>query len=239
MKKILPVSFLVVVALLLFTCKKGSNDDFTLDYQYEYFPVDSGRYWIYKVDSVRFVNGFSDTVTFYVKELIESIYPDNTNRPTARIERFRSNDSMGTWAITDVWFANRNQITGEKIEENLKFVKILFPPKEGQTWKGNQFLQVTTNIEWIEDWTYEVQSLNVPVTIGNMNFDSTLTILQHDNQIDFENKLEKIFSTETYAKGVGMVYKELSYLEKQDITAPWIEPADGFILKMTIVDYGN
>jgi hypothetical protein len=234
MKQLLSGLFLIGATVFFSTCKKGS-EDFTLDYQYEYFPVDSGRFWIYKVDSVMFREGNSDTSVFYVKELIESIYPDNIGRPTARIERFRSNDSLGNWFITDVWFATRTQITAEKIEENLKFVKILFPPKEGQTWKGNKYIEVTNNIEWMEDWEYELQTLNVPKTIGNISFDSTLTVLQYDD----ENLIEKSLSTETYAEGVGLAYKELLHLTKEDVTAPWTQPKEGFVLKMTIVDYGN
>jgi hypothetical protein len=234
MKQFLSILFIVSLSALLYTCKK-STDNYTVDYQYEYFPLDSGRYWIYKVDSVTFQENIGDTVSFYVKEYIESYYPDNEGRPTARIERSRSNDTSFAWFITDIWFANRTQITGEKSEENLRFVKLLFPPEEGQTWKGNQYIQVTNSIEWMENWDYELQTLHTSATIGNMNFDSTLTVLQCDN----ENLFEKTFSTETYARNVGLVYKELMNLGKQDPAATWNEPKDGFILRMTIVDYGN
>jgi len=238
MKHFFSILFLsILISGLFYTCKK--TDNYTVDYQYEYFPLDSGRYWIYKVDSIRFQDKIGDTVSFYVKEYVESYYPDNEGRPTARIERSRSNDSMATWAITDIWFANRTQITGEKSEENLRFVKLLFPPEVGQTWKGNQYIQVTNSIEWMEDWNYELQTLHEAATIGNINFDSTLFVLQHDNQRDYPNLFEKTYSTETYAANVGLVYKELMNLGKQDPAATWSEPKEGFILRMTIVDYGN
>jgi hypothetical protein len=229
--------FLFAIVLIP-SCQKDA-EKFSLEYKYEYFPLDSGRYWIYRVDSITFNNNTTpttrDTAVFYVRERVESIYPDNANRPTARIERSRRNDTIGNWSIIDIWFANRTQTTGEKSEENLRFVKLLFPPREGQTWKGNQYIQVTESIKWLNNWDYVAQTLDVPATTGGISFDSTLTVLQRDD----ENLIEKSFSSETYAKNVGLVYKELLHLTKEDVTAPWTEPRSGFILKMTIVDYGN
>jgi hypothetical protein len=234
MRYFVSVIAIILSLFMLSNCKKGNNN-FSLDYKYEYFPVDSGRYWVYKVDSINFREKIGDTSTYYIREYIESIYPDNIGRPTARIQRFRRNDTTAAWAITDVWFANLTQITAEKIEENLKFIKILFPPKVGQTWKGNRYIQVTNTIEWLDDWTYELQTLDAPKSIGNFNFDSTLTVLQHLDS----NLFVYVYSTETYAKHVGLAYKELLNLGKQDPLADWTEPKEGFILKMTLIDYGN
>lgn len=228
-----------IIAAAVSGCK-NKTDDFALDYKYEYFPLDSGRYWIWEVDSVIFTplgSGFvqRDTLKVYIKEVVESIYTDNAGRPTARIERYQSNTDDYVWFITDIWFANLTQRTGEKVEENLRFVKILFPPKQEQTWRGNQYIQVTETIEWMKDWAYRVSALDVPKTLNGMAFDSTITILQHDN----ENLIQKTFATETYAKNVGLVYKEWLNLEKTRVTEPWTNPEKGFIQKMTIKEFGN
>jgi hypothetical protein len=233
--------FAILFFSVFFNACKNKKDDFVLDYKYEYFPLDSGRYWIWETDSIRFEplgsgNVKSDTGKYFIKEVVESIYNDNAGRPTARIERYRSETSTPyNWYITDIWFANLTNKTGEKVEENLRFVKLIFPPKNNQTWKGNQYVQVTNNIEWLNDWTYSVESLDVPATYNNLNFDSTITVLQNTN----ENLIEKSFSTETYAKNVGLVYKELLRLEKTNVTNTWEFPEKGFILKMTIKEFSN
>jgi hypothetical protein len=224
--------------MLLFSACNKYSEQFQPDYKYEYFPLDSGRYWIYKVDSLVFnYNGIfteRDTISFYMREIVESIFPDNAKRPTARIERSRSDSPTGSWQITDIYFANLTKYTAEKSEENLRFIKLLFPPKVGQTWKGNKYIQVTDRIRWLDNWDYEVKTLDVSQTIGTITFDSTLTVLQRDDI----NAIAKTYSVETYAKGVGLVYKELMNLELIP-TVPWTDPRSGFILKMTIVDYGN
>jgi hypothetical protein len=242
MPKYLSILFVVVsvVWVAAFSGCKNKTDDFVLDYKYEYFPLDSGRYWIWEVDSIIFTPLGSgqvqrDTIKTYIKEVVESVYTDNAGRPTARIERYQSNSTDYVWNITDVWFANLTQRTGEKIEENLRFVKLIFPPKQNQTWSGNQYIKVTETIEWLKDWTYRVIALDVPNTFNGISFDSTITVLQHDS----ENLIEKTFATETYAKNVGLVYKEWLNLEKTRVTEPWTNPEKGFILKMTIKEFGN
>lgn len=233
------ILLLCFAALLLPGCK-NKTDDFILDYKYEYFPLDSGRYWIWEVDSVIFTplgSGFvqRDTLKVYIKEVVESIYLDNAGRPTARIERYQSNSENYQWFVTNIWFANLTPRTGEKVEENLRFIKLLFPPKLEQTWRGNQYIQFTENIEWMKDWIYRVVSLDEPKTLNGITFDSTITILQ----VDRENLIQKTFATETYAKNVGLVYKEWLNLEKTRVTEPWTNPEKGFIQKMTIKEFGN
>ncbi len=234
------IGLLTVIIAVYFSGCKTKTDNFVLDYKYEYFPFDSGRYWIWEVDSIIFEplgSGLvrSDTLKVYIKEVVESIYTDNAGRPTARIERYQSYTEDYNWFITDVWFANRTRKTGEKIEENLRFVKLLFPPKKNQTWNGNQYLQFTENIEWLKGWVYEVTLLDVPAIYNAVNFDSTITVLQRDS----ENLIAKTYATETYAKNVGLVYKEWLNLEKTRVTEPWTNPEKGFILKMTIKEFGN
>lgn len=235
LKTQLCIGFFATISLS--SCK-NNPETFLLDYKYDYFPLDSGRFWIYRVDSFLFnYNGnftTRDTISFYMRERVESFFPDNAHRPTARLERSRSNSIGGPWQITDIYFANRTQTTAEKTEENMRFIKLLFPPQIGQTWKGNQYLQLTDRLRWLDNWNYEVKSLDAPATIGALSFDSSLTVLQHDEQ----NAIAKVYSTETYVKSVGLAYKELMNLELVP-TLPWTEPRNGFILKMTLVDYGN
>lgn len=233
MKKIFFIILTIVSSLFINSCKQ-ENDDFTLNYQYEYFPLDTGSYWIYQVDSVKFREGLPDSSRTYVREYIESFYLDNIGRKTARIVRSVSFTQNYNWQIRDIWFANKTQTTAEKIEENLRYIKLVFPPQIDQTWKGNQYIQPVENIEWLEDWDYTLETLNTPATIDNTTYDSTITVAQRDE----ENLIKKVFSLEKYALNKGLIYKELINLSKQDASAPWSQPNEGFIVKMTLKEYG-
>ena len=234
-----PTFYWLFMLIVLYSCNK--EDDFVIDFKYEYFPVEIGSFVVYNVDSIKFIDNeptVSDTAQYQIKELIESVFVDNEGRDTYRIERYKRRDSLSPWVIEDVWFSNRTQTTAERIEENLRFIKLVFPPKIGLTWDGNVFIDIHEGIEWLEDWEYEITELDVPNTVNELSFDSTLTVLQEDNQADFVNVIEKIYSIEVYAKHVGLVSKELQVLKKEPI-ALWTEPTSGFIVRMEIAGYGT
>jgi hypothetical protein len=232
-----PAIFCCLLLMLSFaSCKK--DDDTTVDLKYDYFPSDSGRYVVYDVDSVTF-DGFYDppvvdTVSFQIKEVVESIFNDNEGRPTMRIERYRRDSTAGNWTILNVWTATRTATVAERVEDNLRFIKLIFPPKADATWRGNAYLQITEPIDYMEDWDYKITAVDVPYTVNGMSFDSSLTVVQHDD----ENLIEKIYSEEVYATGVGLVYKQMMRLKK-DVTAEFPQGSkEGFIYTVRVKEYG-
>ena len=232
---------LVSLGILLFvvSCKKEKNNSaFTLDYGYDYFPFEVGRYVIYDVDSVVF-NSFTDTIDTYkfqIKEYCESSFLDNEGRTSIRLERYKKNysntvpyDSM-PWTLVDVWQTNRTVTTAEKVEENIRYVKMTFPAKMGNSWNGNaQNTQEETN--------YSYADVDVSRTVGSSSFDSTLFV----DQLKKENALEKKYYVETYAKHIGMIYKQVIDVRAKTINSkPIMERLDSGLVnyQMTINSYG-
>ena len=93
----------------------------------------------------------------------------------------------------------------------------------------------------MEGWEYSYTEIDVPQIINNISFDSTLSILHVDNV----TLINKTFSMEVYARNVGLVYKELVFLNSQrvDIGLDWDNPEkwdrNGFILRMKINSFSN
>ncbi len=226
---------IALIGLMGISCKKESS--FPIELKYEYFPTDSAHWVIYDVDSIFFDDFFIpiriDSSHYQIMEVIESEFLDNQGRPTQRIERYRRLDDTQPWHIQQVWFSNRTSTTAEKVEDNLRFIKMVFPMKEGATWNGNVYININDELEYLEDWEYEITNLDEPGSHGPFSFDSTVTI----NHIDDENLIEKKLSREVYAKHVGLVSKELLFLEKQNVMAGWDEPESGYIVRMTVSDY--
>ena len=73
-----------------------------------------------------------------------------------------------------------------------------FPVAKNKTWNGNAF-----NI--LGEWLYKYTEFDKAKTIGGIAFDSTLTVIQ----IDDENLIEKKYYREMYAKRVGLIYKQI------------------------------
>ncbi len=236
----------IVVAMLILlgcifmvSCEK--EDGFVPDFKYEYFPTDSGRYVIYDVDSIIFNSFFTpplkDTTYFQVRETYLEEFRDGAGNRMRRIERHRRNDTLSNWRLTDVWYAGIINNQAIWVEENLRYLKLVFPPKANSKWNGNQYIQITQGIEFLEDWEYRITALDVPKTVNGITFDSTLTVVLAD---DTASLIERITATETYAKGVGLIHKDWQWLKKQNVVAQFPQGTeDGFIVRMRVKEYGN
>jgi len=123
--------------------------------------------------------------------------------------------------LQDVWYENLLDTKAEKVEENIRYIKLVFPVKEGKSWDGNAYNTLGT-------WNYTYTDVDVPLIINNNTFDSTLTVLQLDNPllISYEH------SEEQYARGVGMIYKQYTFLDYQNI-----QPGLEFTMQVSSYSY--
>ena len=218
-------SSILISVLYLFTifitCRKDQSTK--IDMGYNYFPVDVGRWVIYDVDSIIHNNFTStiDTFHFQIKEIIAGMFVDNEGRNTLRLERWKKENDTIDWRLQDVWYENLLDTKAEKVEENIRYIKLVFPVKEGKSWDGNAYNTLGT-------WNYTYTDVDVPLIINNNTFDSTLTVLQLDNPllISYEH------SEEQYARGVGMIYKQYTFLDYQNI-----QPGLEFTMQVSSYSY--
>jgi len=193
---------LLLFIMQSFACKKDPAPP--VDVGYDYFPTDVGTWVIYDVDSIVYddFNNSIYTYEYQIYERIESTFTDGEGRETQRIERYKRDSTNGAWIIKDVWFANRTNTTAEKVEENVRFIKLTFPARSGNTWDGN-----ASNT--IEEWEYRITEYDVAKSINGVYFDSCLTVLQKD----YPTAISKEYYLEIYAKHVGLIYKKSINLE--------------------------
>ncbi|MCC6724075.1 MAG: hypothetical protein IT258_06155, partial [Saprospiraceae bacterium] len=94
------------------------------------------------------------------------------------------------------------------------------------------------SIEMFKGWDYRILQAGEAASFGALQFDETATVEESDS----ENLIELRRSMSTYAKGIGLVYRELWILDTQCLEncvgQSWEEKAEkGFILKQTITNY--
>ncbi len=201
-------SYLLICSIV--SCRK---DDVTaVDFGYNYFPNDIGKFVTYNVDSF-YHNSFTkhiDTFKFQLKEKIQSIYPDNQNRPTIRLERYVKNFnahipySLLPWVLVNVRTENRTVTTAEKVEDNVRYIKLVFPAKKYKSWDGN-----IQNING--KLTYSYLFVDLSRSFGGIRLDSVLQV----NQQDETNLVAKRYYIENYARNVGLVYKQIIDVSSQ------------------------
>jgi hypothetical protein len=198
-----------------------------VDLSHGYYPTNIGHWVTYEVDST-YYNDFTDSTEiyhYYIKELNESSYLDNQNRPTIRLERYKNSDS--TWHICNVWVSNRTTTTAEKVEENIRYIKLIFPIVDGQEWNGNSY-----NTKG--DQEYKYTNVFKPYTVNGITFDSTVTVIQAKDSglLEIHNQME------VYAKNVGLIYKRYKSVRMDFPVHPTVIDS-GKVYSYKIISYGN
>jgi len=214
------------VAGLFFSCKKDSETPGSPSF--DYFPVISGNYKIYDVDSVYHAdndNNTDDSIYswhFQVKEQIGETYIDGQGRPTQIILRYERDNDSSEWYEINRWTQVLTSAAAYKTEDNVPYHKLGFPIDNQNTWNGN-------DANTLEEEMYSYENLHTSMTISGLNFDSTLTVLQRND----DNFVEKIYGEEIYANHVGMIYKERDNLNKVNGLI-----VRGTEFRMKLVSYG-
>lgn len=221
-------------------------DTYQTDLQEDYYPLEIGRSWTYQVDSVIY-SPTGDSSYFntsnQLQEVVVDSFVDGAGITQFRIEQFTRPNDTTPWQSTQVLSAWIDAERGFRTENNLTFIKLLFPPEPFQRWDGNAYIDETTQVrvggelvELFKGWDYETLSAGEAEQIGMQSYGEVLTIqpAQSENLIELREVQEK------YARGVGLVYRKMRILDTQNIdgTLEWEERAEqGFILTQTLIDY--
>ncbi len=223
----------------------GKYEDYKLDNSgKEYFPLEVGNTWIYAVDSIIYDNRGEriDTSKNIIKEVVTDSFVDGAGNTNYTISRFRKEDN--NWIETQNWYAMVNEKQAIRVEENLRFIKMIFPVKENIYWDGNSFIDSENlvvkiageSIKMYNNWRYGYAQIDTSVTINDTEYSSVHTVLECDT----ENRLNRRFSEAKYAKDVGLIYRKMIILDTQNSsnTEPWEEKAEqGFILEQSLLSF--
>ena len=244
-KKILGTIFVSAI-LLLAGCKQDVDTTKLSPYLYDYTPVNVGHTVIYDVDSVRFnyLNGDTqqvDTFHYQLKLVVQDTFLDVNSKVNFRMETWKRVDTTQPFIIDHAWYCFTTRNTFEIVENDLHFIKFVFPPVMGANWQGNEYLPANDTVadtyRPYAGWTYTVTSVNAPTTVNNMRFDSTVVITEINTEP--RDKVYGALSRNTYARHIGLIYKEWEVINKQSVRSTYEYPdsANGFRIRMRIHSY--
>ena len=245
MKKFHIFLLATILCAALDSCKK-ENDQFSTIAISDYQPLQTGKYVTYRLDSLVYLSfGTRDTtISYEAKFEVDSMITDNLNRPAYRIFRYLRKESTDPWTPSGTYMAINTGNSLEFVENNLRFIKLLAPVRDGVTWKGNSFIDtysINSELKYMNDWDYTYASVEQPATVGSYNLDKTITIQQRDEVIgdpDFLSSYTEInFSEEKYAKGIGLVYKKFFHAEFQGDPAPGYFADGSYGITLTMIDH--
>ncbi|NKQ38193.1 MAG: hypothetical protein HF967_01715, partial [Methanosarcinales archaeon] len=110
----------------------------------DFYPLQIGFWQEYKVDSIIF-SDFTDPITidtfsYFIKENIESKYKDLKGEDNYRIEQFKKNDNSSSYLINHIISVKQTSTNLQRVENDLRFIKLVFPAKKDLSWNGNIYI---------------------------------------------------------------------------------------------------
>jgi hypothetical protein len=253
------ISFFLLLPILFFACERivetlAPND-------FDYYPTEVGKYRVYQIDSIVYdeYNCTVQTATYQIKEVTETTRTDGEGDVTFIIKRYFRRTSTDAWALYNIWTEKIEDNQLQRVEDNQRIIKMVSPMQEARRWDGIVYIRRDTlvpirggSIDMFKDWDdFVCESIGSTFvdTISNIVYTDVAKIVQ----VDKTNNIERRFSTEVYAKDIGLVYKEMRILDTQcrplgfcsgnsDIGAcigtPWyIKAEKGFILKQSLIEH--
>ncbi len=215
------------ISVLLLTACKKDPEEFVSAAISDYAPMAVGKYITYQLDSLVSRNQGASmvTVSYQVKHEVSALITDNLNRPAYRITRFIRKAAQNPWVADNSFMAINAGSSFEFVENNMRFIKLRQPIKNGYSWKGHSSLDTysfNSDIKYLDDWDYTYDSLDAPISVGNLNIDSIVKVDQRDevigNPADLNSYSEVNVGAEYYAKGIGLVHRRFLHLEYQPPT---------------------
>jgi hypothetical protein len=230
------LSLLAITIFSLFSCTKKS-EVFQTDALSDYLPLATGKYITYRLDSTVFTNFGSNTEIhkYQVKDSINAQITDNLGRPSFRVYRYmRDSSNANSWTDAQAWTnAGVYYITPltdqvELIEDNLRFIKLHLPLRDGFTWKGNKYLPADpygplynfSNDDNMAEWDFHYDGDSSAFSYAGINYDNVYSVEEADEAYnvpitDPSAYAAKTRAVEKYAKNIGLIYREYELWEYQ------------------------
>lgn len=232
MKFASPIHFIfsAIILLSLFSCNE--KEEFDSAPLTDYVPVQSGKYIIYRLDSVVYTD-FGTTTEIHkyqAKHEVDSEFTDLMGQQTFRIFRYlRDSAGVGAWQPNGTYTITLTTDQVEVEEDNLRFIKLHRPMRAGFTWKGNRYLPYNpydtlgfkfSNDDDMQSWDFYYQGPDPSFTYRGNTYADIFTVEEVDESFNAPVTIPTSYGSmnrgvEKYAKGIGLVYREYEMWEYQ------------------------
>lgn len=256
----------IFLSLLFSACIKETgaiaDGEFQTQRLTELMPLQPGKYITYRLDSLIFTNlGTRSEIRRYaVRYQVDSLIKDNQGVAGYRLFRWL-NDSMasGPWQPAGTLFVTPYADRIEMVEDNLRSIALINPVRDDYSWMGNRYmpedpygLGFTNMSQW--EFYYGPEQT---ATIGGRQIEGVREVIQSDKKLNalYDRPIvdtliaHNITSIAGYAKNIGLVYREKTLWENQNMLSVTINPSTGdtvrsfqpyrtgFGIKMWMIDH--
>lgn len=249
----------VLACFIFFSCTK-TTEEFQTARLSEYLPLQVGKYITYRLDSTVFTSFGTATAfhSYQEKQIVDAQITDALGRTSYRILRFiRDTGATQPWAPAGTYSITPTDSLIEVNENNLRFIKLVLPVTQDNTWRGNRYLPDDAygplfsfnNDFGMDEWDYTYSDVDGSMIVKGQTYNDVLkvdainetfnvsnvatTAVTNPSVIAYVNYLQ-----DNYAKGLGLIYQQFIMWEYQPPNG--INPTGvkaGFGIKRSIIDH--
>jgi len=226
-------NLLLIVTFFFFAaCSNESLEVAPSDIGTSFYPSNVGSYWVYDVVKIDYVfSGDNDTLRYQLKEVVKDTFVNLHGSESKFLYRYTKGLDQDDWELDSIWTLQVNNSQVIITENNVPFLKMVFPIKEGAQWDGNSF-----NVN--EPDLYVMKNVYQPYKWQDSVYNSSLSIVQSD---EFDEITGKDIRKEVYINDIGLVYKEstvLSYCSDTECLGQQ-KIESGSYLEQKLIEYGK
>ncbi|MFP4089123.1 MAG: hypothetical protein ACLFUB_12045 [Cyclobacteriaceae bacterium] len=229
----------LLFCLLLSACESDTISPQDTRLGIDYFPLKVGNYAEYRLEDIRYsLAGPPDTLNYLLREVVADSFPGEGGEIVYRLERFSRLTEADSWQLDSIWTARKSTRRLVVVENNVPYIKLVFPFSSGLTWDGNA-------LNAKEPRFYELSPTDTTLfaeidsPLDSLLRENSLTVLQEISQ---DTIITEVRQFETYVKDVGLFYKKNLRLEycassPECIGLEIIEGGRSY--RQTLIRYGN
>lgn len=195
MKYIIAFTYLI----MLLACNRNGDDVSEVgDIGTKFYPIKTGLSREYFVDSIAYDDNDPqdpiDSFTYLYKEVITDTFTDGTQHLAYVVSRyFKQNDTDDTWHDAGVYKVQHKNNMITTVEDNMPYLKLVFPIKDRGSWNGNLF-------NGFEPQAYRITEFKQPFQFQSVTYSSIKV-----DQYNTKNVIEEVRRYERYAENIGLV----------------------------------
>lgn len=205
---------------------------------FNYFPLAIGNYTTYWVEDIRYAFGKDPDTSYYqLKEVVADSFPGEGGEVVYQLVRYSRGLESEPWHLDSIWTARKNMRRVVVVENNVPFIKLVFPFRRGVAWDGNALNSRAEQIYTLEA-THEAVREEIQSPLDTL-LAKSLTVIQQQSQDTIILYTQKL---ETYVEDVGLVYRKsvnLQYCASEPECMGLGIIESGWRYKQTLIDYGK
>ena len=231
--------FIFIVNACLFSC--SGNEELVPAWGLDYFPVRVGVFHVYQVEETTVVQSVETKSVYELRVTVKDSSINEQGITTYLLLREKRATVSSNWESLDTWSV---KMVGNKLiqnEGNVLFVKLFFPLLRDLKWNGNEFNNLLNSGNIFNDRNsahYSIGSIDLPIALpSGFETDHALEVVHNSYEDAIIGSDQR---KEIYAKGVGLIYKEITQLQYCTANCPVSKRIDkGLIFVQTLKEHGQ